>query len=243
MVLEAFEALASWRLNLLINTESKNTEAIDKNKVIGTYTSRAIEDFDFIYDRLSIKLTDIEKQELIFLLFETVASIADDAETQTIDCSTIYAYKSITLPIRTKEVGIFSKWLYRHITTPEQYFMAITQVYHAHKITYYTIALLPNFQHRLNSSINLDEIYFATIADETRKEIFQYYYNCILKNVKDTNKVEDFFITYAHFIFIKLFYIFTMRSDFDDIEEARAYTRYVNNILQKVKQKYGIKQL
>ncbi len=238
MVLETIEALAYWRLHSLVNTTAENTETIEKNRVVGVYTSCALEDFEFIFDRLSIRLSDIEKQELIFLLFETVASIADIAEEQPIDCSTIYTHKSLTLPVRVDKVDIISKWLSRHITTPEQYFMAVTQAYHTYTTTYYTIALLPNFQNRLDSTANLYKIYFATVSDKTRKEILKYYYNHILKNRKDIDLIQDFFITYAHLIFIKILYIFTMHSNFDNIEEARAYTKYTGDILQKMEQRY-----
>ncbi len=239
---ETIEALAYWRLHSLVNTKAENTEKINKNKIVGVYASCALEDFDFIFNRLSIQLSDIERQELVFLLFETVASIADAAETQPIDCSRIYTHRALTLPIRVDEVGIISKWLSRHITTPEQYFIAITQAYHTYTITYYTVALLPNFQYRLDSTTNLHKIYFATVADETRKVILKYYYNHILKNEKAIDLIQDFFIAYAHLIFIKLLYIFTMHSYFDDIEEARAYTGYVRTILEKIEQKYSIKQ-
>jgi len=242
MVVETIEALAYWRLHSLVNTKFEDTETIEKNRVVGAYTSCALEDFEFIFDRLSIRLSDIGKQELIFLLFETVASIADIAEEQPIDCSTIYTHKSLTLPIRVDEVDTISKWLSRHITTPEQYFMAVTQAYHAYTTTYYTIALLPNFQNRLDSTANLCKIYFATVSDETRKEILKYYYNHILKNRKDIGLIQEFFIAYAHLIFIKLLYIFTMHSDFNDIKEARAYTGYARTMIEKLEQKYKIKQ-
>ena len=242
MVVETIEALAYWRLHSLVNTKFEDTETIEKNRVVGAYTSCASEDFEFIFDRLSIRPSDIERQELIFLLFETVASIADIAEEQPIDCSTIYTNKSLTLPVRVDEVDIISKWLSRHITTPEQYFVAVTQAYHTYTTTYYTIALLPNFQNRLDSTANLYKIYFATVSDETRKEIIKYYYNHILKNQKDIGLIQDFFIAYAHLIFIKLLYIFTMHSNFDNIEEAKAYTKYTGYILQKMEQKYSTKQ-
>jgi hypothetical protein len=242
MVPRTIEALACWRLHSLVNIKAENTETIDKNKVVGVYTSCALEDFDFIFNRLSIQLSDIERQELIFLLFETVSSIVDVAETQPIDCGKIYTHRVLTLPIRTDEVSIISKWLSRHTTTPEEYFIAVTQAYHIYTITYYTVALLPNFQYRLDSTTNLNKIYFATVSDETRKEILKYYYNHILENLKNIDLIQDFFIAYAHLIFIKLLYIFTMYSDFEDIEEARAYTGYVKTILEKMEQKYSIKQ-
>jgi hypothetical protein len=242
MVLETIEALAFWRLETLVRTKAESTEEIEKNKVIGTYTSCALEDFDFIFDRMHIKLPDIEKQELVFLLFETVASVADEAEKQPIDCSTIYTHKTITLPIRTNELSIVSKWLHQHITTADQYYMAITQAYHTYTTTYYTIALLPNFQHRLDGTTNLRRIYYATMSDEMRKEILKYYYDRTLKNVKDIDTIQDFFITYAHWAFVKLLYIFTMHSNFDNIEEARAYTGYTRDILQAIEQKYSTKQ-
>jgi hypothetical protein len=242
MALETIEALAYWRLHALVNTKVEYTETINKNRVVGVYTSCALEDFEFIFDRLSIRLSDIERQELIFLLFETVASIADIAEEQPIDCSTIYTHQSLTLPVRVDEVDIISKWLSRHITTPEQYFMAVTQAYHTYTTTYYTIALLPNFQNRLDETVNLYKIYFATVSDETRKEILKYYYNHIFKNRKDVGLIQDFFMSYVRLIFIKLLYIFTMHSNFDNIEEARAYTRYTGYILQKMEQKYIKKQ-
>jgi hypothetical protein len=243
MVLETLEALAFWRLKLLVNAKDTDTEELHKNKVIGIYTKHALEDFDFIFDRLSIKLSDIEKQEFIFLLFDTVACTADNAEMQHIDCTKIYTQKSITLPIRTDEISIVSKWLYRHITAPEQYLMTITQAYHVYSITYYTIALLPNFQHRLGKPTSLHNIYFATITDDIRKEIFKFYYNQIIKNAQDTSLVQDFFITYAKWAFAKLLYIFTMASDFEDIEEARAYIGYVRTILQNMQQKCSVKQV
>jgi hypothetical protein len=243
MVLETIEALAYWRLHSLINIKAGNAETIEKNQVIGVYTSCTLEDFDFIFDRLSIRLSDIEKQELTFLLFETIASVADVAETQPVDCNKIYTHKALTLPIRVDEVGIVSKWLSRHIITPEQYFITITHAYHAYTITYYTIALLPNFQHRLNSTANLHKIYFATVSDEMRREILKYYYNHIAKKIKDIDSIQEFFISYAHLSFIKLLYIFTMHSDFDNLEEARAYTRYVKTILKEMEQKYSMKQV
>jgi hypothetical protein len=242
MVLETIEALAHWRLRSLVNAKAQNTETIDKNKVVGVYTSCALEDFDFIFDRLSIRLSDIEKQELTFLLFETVASTADAAETEPIDCSTIYTHRAITLPIRVDEISITSKWLSRHVRTPEQYFVAITQAYHTYTIAYYTITLLPNFQHRIDNTVNLHRIYFATVADGTRKEVLKYYCNHILKNIKDIDSIRDFFIEYAHSVFIKLLYIFTIHTNFDDIEEARAYAEYVRAILEEMEQKYSIKQ-
>lgn len=243
MVLETFEALASWRLNSLVNAKNTNTEEIHKSKVIGVYTSHALEDFDFILERLSMKLPDTEKQELMFLLFDTIASTADNAEMQHIDCTKIYTQRSITLPIRTDEISIISKWLYRHITTPEQYLILITQAHHAHSITYYTIALLPNFQHRLHNPTDLHSIYFATVADEIRKEIFRHYYDLMMKNAQNTSLIQNFFITYAKWAFAKLLYIFTMASDFENIEEARAYTGYVKTILQEMRQKYSVEQI
>jgi hypothetical protein len=63
-----------------------------------------------------------------------------------------------------------------------------------------------------------------------------------LKNRKDIGLIQDFFIAYAHLIFIKLLYIFTMHSNFENIEEARTYTKYTGDILQKIEQKYSTKR-
>jgi hypothetical protein len=223
-------------VGILIGSIKSNLE---KNEIVGVYTNHALEDFDFIFESVGRQLSDTERQELVSLLFDTIAEVADAATTENIDLMMIQTYKSITLPIRTQEVDIISRWFAQHARSIEEYFLAITHAYHVYTITYYTIILVPHFKHKLCIPVSPKELYLTTVSSSIRPLILKHYYQKIVADPQNTEIIRNFFNSYAQLMFVKLLYLMYINVKTENVDECRIYMEYITEQDNNLRHKYS----
>jgi len=217
-----------------------DAESLEKNNIVGTFTSLALEEFDFILNSLNRQLSDDEKQDLAYLFFDTIAEVADAASAEKIDLRTIQTHNSITIPIRLQEVDIVSRWFSQRAQSTDEYLLFITHAHHVYAVTYYSLILLPYFKNKLYVPINAQNLYLTTVSDNTRTLILKQYYQKIIANPQDTENIKNLFISYAQLMFIKLLYIMYMHTKIENNEEYRSYFNYIQQKSDELMHKYNI---
>jgi hypothetical protein len=239
MIAEVVNSLTLWRFRDLVNMQIDEVERIEKNDIVGVFTSLALEEFDFIQESIGRQLSDTERHELVFLLFDTIAEVADAATSENIDLRTIQTHNSITLPIRTQEVDTISRWFTRHVRSIEEYLLSITHAYHVYAATYYSIILLPHFKQALYIPINAKKLYFTTVSDNIRTLILKHYYQKMVSEPQNTEIIRSFFISYAQLIFIKLLYVIYMHTNIEGNDEFKVYFNYIKEKSNELMHKYS----
>ncbi len=240
MFAEVIDSLTLWRFRELVAIRIGSIESsMDKNEIVGVFTSLAIEDFDFILGSIGRQLSNTERQDFVSILFDTIAEVADAAASENIDLSTIQTHNSVTLPIRTQEVDTISRWFAQRAHSVEEYFLFISHAYHVYAATYYSIILIPHFKHALRVPISTKELYFTTVSDNIRKLILKYHYQKILSNPQDAEVIRNLFTSYSQLMFVKLLYVLCLRTKTEDDNECQNYFQYIREIGNKLTHKYG----
>jgi len=240
MVAEVIDSLTLRRFRELVAIRIGSIKSsMDKNEIVGVFTSLALEEFDFILESIGRQLSDTERQEFISILFDTIAEVADAAASENIDLSTIQTHNSVTLPIRTQEVDTISRWFAQHAHSVEEYFLFISHAYHVYAATYYSIILTPHFKHALCVPISTKELYFTTVSDNIRTLILKYYYQKILSEPNNTEIIRSLFISYGQLIFVKLLYVIYLRTTTENNNECQSYFNYIKEIGNNLMHKYS----
>jgi len=239
MVAEVIDSLTVRRFMELVNIGLSDVMSIEKNDIIGALTSLALEEFDFILESVGHQLSDTEKQEFTFLVFDTIAEVVDAATSENIDLRMIQTYNSITLPIRTQEVDIISRWFARRAHSVEEYFLAITHAYHVYAATYYSVILLPHFKNALCVPISAKELYLTTVSDSIRAIVLKYYYQKVVSDPQNTEIIRSFFTSYAQLIFVKLLYVLYIHTKTDNYNEGQSYFDYIKEQVNRLMHKYS----
>ncbi len=214
--------------------------SIEKNNIVGTFTRLALEEFDFMLNSLNRQLSDDEKQDLIYLLFDTIAEVADAAAAEKIDLRMIQTHNSITIPVRMQEVDIASRWFAQRARSIEEYMLFITHAYHVYSVTYYSVILLPYFKHKLYVPIDAEKLYLTMISDNMRTLILKHYYQKIIATPQDTENIKSLFISYAQLMFIKLLYVMYMHTKIENNDEYRSFSNYIQQKTYELMHKYNI---
>jgi hypothetical protein len=240
MIAEVVDSLTLRRFRELVDIRIGSIESsMEKNEIVSVFTSLALEEFDFILGSVGHQLSDAERQEFVFLLFDTIAEVADAATSENIDLRMIQTHNSITLPIRTQEVDIISRWFAQRAHSVEEYFLSITHAYHIYAATYYSIILLPHFKQALCVPISPKELYLTTVSDNIRPIILNYYYQKVVSDPQNTEIIRSFFISYGQLIFVKLLYVICLHAKNEDANESQSYFNYVRALGDKLMHKYN----
>jgi len=239
MVAEVVDSLISWRFRELVDMPIGIPGGLEKNEIVGAFTRLALEEFDFILESVEHQLSNTERQEFISLLFDTISEVADAATSENIELSTIQTYNSVTLPIRTQEVDIISRWFARRARSIEEYFLSVTHAYHVYAATYYSVILLPHFKNILYIPTNAKELYMLTVSDNIRILILRYYYQKMVSDPKNTEIIKSFFISYSQLIFVKLLYVLYMHTKIENNNECKSYFNYIREQSDALMHKYN----
>jgi hypothetical protein len=240
MFVEVVDSLALWRFREMVNMRIATVESIEKNDIVSSFTSLSLEEFDFILNTIKRKLFNDEKQDFVCLLFDTIAEVADAASAEKIELKTIRTHNSITIPIRTQEVDIASRWFAQRISSTEEYLLLVTHAYHVYTATYYSIILLPHFKNAFYVPINAKKLYLTTVTDNIRALMLKHYHQKITANPQDIENIKSFFISYAQLMFIKLLYVMYMHTKIKNDDDAEIYFNYIRQQSKELLSKYSV---